>query len=161
MCFQKKYNMTNSEADKTLQNVFAACDQAPNETSFERIRVRSIAGTTVVKTGLFIAYIFLLLVLVSPLPFIDADQSNSYREETSGNITILSHSLKKGIFTLVISGDDISFEGIYCKTEDGEVVLPIMADETTGTVTIPFSGGNLNIYIPCKNGEIIQALLYK
>lgn len=161
MLFKKKYNMTNIEADKTLQNVFAACDQQPNETSFERIRVRSIAGTTVVKTGLLISYIFLLLVLVAPLPFIDADQDSVKHEESSGNITIVSHSLEKGIFTMAISGDDVSFDGIYCKRIDGEIVFPIMTDPSTGTVTLPFDGRDLNIFIPCKNGDTIQALLYK
>lgn len=154
------YNMNSTEANRTLQNVFEACNQTPNTTSFDVIRVRNIANTTVVKMGKYIAIVFLMLVLISPLPFVKASE-NAKTDRKPSRVDVVSHTLKDGEFTLILNGYGIAFDDIYCKKEDGEVIFPDSSDEETGKVVIPFDGKTLNIYIPCTDGKTVQAVLSK
>lgn len=158
----KKYNMNISDADKMLQNVFAACEMEPNDTELEVIKARSIAEATVVRVGKIIAYVFLGMLLISPLAFYGS------RIQPSDNLTVngrkseayvIEHHLEGKVFTLTLGGSDVSYEGIYCKKDNGDVVVPSDYDETTGVVHIPFDGEEINIFIPCKDGSVKHAIL--
>ena len=55
------------------------------------------------------------------------------------------------------SGTNIDYLGIYCKKNDGSVVMPTRSDSEI--VIIPYDGEALNIFITCTDGRVVQALL--
>lgn len=157
----KIYNMGKKQANETLMNVFAACNQAPNTRSFDYLVVKNIANTTIVKVGKRMAIVLLMLVILSPLAF---RNSNGYQQINRKNpVVVVSHHLDKGnaCFVMELRGMGIDYSGIYAKTETGQIVVPSDTDEETGLVTIPFTEGNLNIFIPNEDGSVIQAVLSK
>lgn len=161
MFIQKKYNMNREAAKNALQNVFDACETEPNTTSFDTILIRSIANTTLVTVCRWIATVALVLVLISPLAFYSREGFSVNNFAAKADITINEHHLYKERFEMILSGDNIDYTGIYCKKNDGTVVVPYFYEEETGRVVIPFDGDSLNIYITCLDGRVVQALLSK
>lgn len=161
MMRQKKYSMNRKDANRTLQNVFEACDAAPNSVSFTTLVIRTKANTTLVSVCKWISVVALILVILSPIAFYDHGKFDTTGIEQTEKISVLSHKLYNDHFEMVLSGNDIDYGGIYCKKLNGTVVIPSSADAETGIVEIPFDGDSLNIYIPCSDGSVTQALLSK
>ena len=67
---KKTYQMNLSDADATLQNVFAACNQAPNTIPIDRLLIRQASKTKTFDITLKITCWLLVLTLLSPLPFL-------------------------------------------------------------------------------------------
>lgn len=160
MFFKKKYNMDMNTANQTLQNVFAACNQQPNTIPFDKLMLKGLAQTALVSACKWIAAAFLVLVLVSPLAFQSSDfsvSSKGFRE----SIAITDHQLYADEFKMVLNGSDIDYNNIYAKKPDGTFVFPSSINVANDTliVTIPYEGVSLNIYIPDKNGKVLQAIL--
>lgn len=160
MFFRKKYNMDMNTANQTLQNVFAACSQAPNTVPFDKLMLKGLAQTALVTACKWIAAGFLLLILVAPLAFRNSDfsvSSKSFRE----SISITDHQLYEHEFKMVLNGSDVDYDNIYAKKPDGTFVFPSSVNISNDTmiVTIPYDGISLNIYIPDKNGKTLQAIL--
>lgn len=160
MLRQKTYSINKKEANEMLQNIFEACDTAPNTVSFDTLLLRTKANTTLVTTCKWIATIFLVLVIFSPLAFHTHENVTLTNSEHT-EISVTSHHLYKDHFEMTLSGSDIDYGAIYCKKLDGTVVIPTISSEAEQIVEIPFDGESLNIYIPCTDGRVIQALLSK
>ena len=161
MLYQKMYSMDKETAKNTLQNVFDACDAKPNTTSFDTIVLRSIANTTLVMTCKWIACIVLVFVLISPLAFYEKEGFSVGNLRMSTQISVNEHHLYEDRFEMILSGDNIDYTGIYCKKQDGTVVVPYYYEIESGKVVIPFDGDSLNIFITCLDGSVVQALLSK
>lgn len=157
-----KYNIGKKAADETLKNIFAACDQKPNDKSLEVIRVWTIANTTVVKVCFYISILALVLILLSPLAF--RNQENTHfgiNSQKKYEVEVVSHHMdnENNCFVMVIKGQGVDYNGIYGKMDNGKVVFPSSIDKITGEVRIPFTEGNLNIFIPKEDGTTTQAVL--
>lgn len=157
----KKYKMSRKEASMTLQNIFEGSEVKPNTTSFDVILLRTISNTTLVRVCKIISVIMLVLVIASPLAFRNNSNLKVKNSPVTSNVTVTDHSLENNRFVMTLSGDNVDYGGIYCKKLDGTVVIPLEANASTGRVIIPFDGDSLNIYITCKDGKVIQALLSK
>ncbi|MFT3984939.1 MAG: hypothetical protein QM697_13610 [Lachnospiraceae bacterium] len=158
MFFKKKYSMDRNTANQTLQNVFAACNQPPNTIPFDKLVLKGLAQTALVKVCKWSAFCFLLLVLLAPLAF----QNSEFTVSSKGfgqRIAIENHRLYADHFIMQLSGGSIDYENIYAKKPDGTVVFPVSADPDSGSVVIPYDGNSLNIYIPDNSGNVLQALL--
>lgn len=156
---KSKYNIDTKTANEALQNIFAACDQEPNNTPLEVIKVRYLADTAIVKAGFWIGIVLLIAVILMPLAFKYQPGMNS----RTSNVTIREHYLDKDVncFVIVFDGEGVIYESIYAKRDDGSTVYPSFIDRENKTIKIPFRKGNLNIFIPKEDGTIMQAVLSK
>lgn len=157
----KMYKMDKRAASETLKNVFEANNAEPNKVSLDTLVLRNKANTTMVKVCKWIAIVMLVLVIIAPLAFHSHGNLNLDGIKTSSQVKVVSHELYDDHFVMVLSGDTIDYEGIYCKELNGKLVLPTSIDRNTGTVVIPYDKGTLNIYIPCTDGKVVQAMLSK
>ena len=68
MFFYKKhrYEMDIKLANETLQNIFAACDRAPNTIPFDKLVLRQKTNTRLYNILLIITAILFLLTLLFP-----------------------------------------------------------------------------------------------
>lgn len=159
---KKIYKLNRKEADQMLKNIFEANSVKPNRSSFDSILFKTIASTTLVKSCKWMAAALLVLVILAPLSF--RNQNNNFSVEdmsASSQVTVVNHQLLDNAFEMILSGQNIDYTGIYCKKLDGTIVIPNKLDESQGLVVIPFDGDSLNIYITCKDGRVVQALLSK
>lgn len=158
MFFKKKYSMDMDTANQTLQNVFAACNQQPNTIPFDKLVLKGLAQTTLVKGCKWSAAGFLLLVLLAPLAFRNTDFTVSSRG-FGQQIAIEDHQLYENYFIMRLSGENVDYDNIYAKKTDGTVVFPSSVDPAERSVVIPYDGSSLNIYIPDSSGNVLQAIL--
>lgn len=63
---KKTYQMDVAQASSALQNIFAACDQAPNTIPFDKIILRQKLNTQIYIRLIIITLIVLLLTFLSP-----------------------------------------------------------------------------------------------
>ncbi len=157
----KVYSINRKAANEALQNVFAACEQTPNTQSLDALLIKNIANTTLVKFGKWASVALLILILLCPTVFYMAGKESSAQPHRT-DIQVVGHYLdeENGCFVMQLSGDNIDYDGIYAKKENGTVIYPIDTDEN-GTVRFRFESGTLNIYIPNTEGGIVQAVLSK
>jgi len=158
---RKIYKMNRKDADRMLKNVFEASDIQPNKSSFDMILLRTIASTTLVKTCKWISTVALVLVISSPLAFKTNSNFTVNNMRSTSQVTVVNHKLDGDRFEMTLSGEGIDYKGIYCKKNDGSIVLPLLSSEKEHFVVIPFDGDSLNIFITCKDGKVVQALLSK
>lgn len=156
---EKIYKMDRKTASRTLQNVFEASNTAPNRVPFDKIVLRTIANTTMVRICKWIAVAMLILVLISPLAFLENDNFEVSNLRAATQVSVVDHEMYDGYFEMKLSGDTIDYSGIYCKKTDGTIVLPTLSDKESHIVRIPFDKDELNIYIPCTDGKVVQAIL--
>ena len=157
----KIYSINRKAANEALQNVFAACEQTPNTQSLDALLFKNIANTTLVKLGKWLSVALLVLILLCPIVFYTAGKQGIDGNSRT-DITVTEHhiDIKDQCFVMTLSGDNIYYEGIYAKNEDGSVIYPLSV-EPDGTVRFHFESGTLNIYIPDTEGGIVQAVLSK
>ncbi len=157
----KIYSIDKKAANEALQNVFAACEQTPNTQSLDALLFKNIANTTLVKVGKWLSIALLVLILFCPVVFYMAGKEQTTQDHRT-NIKVTGHYLdeENECFVMQLSGDDIDYDGIYAKRENGSVIRPIETDEN-GTVKFRFESGTLNIFIPDTEGGIVQAVLSK
>ena len=155
-----KYTMDMTTANMILQNVFIAGEQAPNTTPFDKIVLRSKAQTTMVTACMWVGIVMLLLTLLSPLAF--SSQDFKVAQTTAPrSVQIVSHQLYTSEFVMMIEGDKLDYRNIYAMKTNGETVYPSRIRFVDGNteVTIPYTGEELNLYIPDLDGNVLQAIL--
>ena len=157
----KIYSINRKAANEALQNVFAACEQTPNTTSLDALLFKNIANTTLVKVGKWTSVALLVLILLSPSVFYVAGKNEEGKVHRT-NIEVTDHYLdeENGCFVMMLRGDDIDYDAIYAKKENGAVIYPLETDEQ-GIVKFRFEEGTLNIFIPDTEGGVVQAVLSK
>ncbi len=157
----KIYSINKKAANEALQKVFEACEQTPNTQSLDALLFKNIANTTLVKFGKWMSVALLVLILFCPLVFyFEGKEHKSEYHHT--DISVAGHYLdeENDCFVMQLSGEDIDYDGIYAKKENGSVIYPIETDEN-GTVKFRFESGTLNIFIPDTEGGVVQAVLSK
>lgn len=156
----KMYKMDKQAASETLKHVFEANNAEPNKVSLDTLVMRNKANTSLVKACKWISIVTLFLVIMAPLAF-HTNENFNVEKKASSQVTVVNHELFDNYFEMTLSGDTVDYQGIYCKKLDGTLVLPKKYDAESGKVVIPFDGDSLNIYIPCTDGKVVQALLSK
>ena len=155
----KKYNMSRTDASRTLQNVFTACNREPNVTNFDILILRSIAQTNLVSTCKWIAKGLIFLVLIAPVALLNTNFKVDTRGIVSDKIIIEDHQLYTDHFVLIVHGEDIAYDNIYARNIEGDVVFPNHYDVVTGEIDFPYNNESLTIFIPDKNGHVLTATL--
>jgi len=154
--------MSKKTANETLKNVFEACNRTPNSVSLETLILKNFIKHTFAKVCTAVSYLILILIILSPLAFIQTDFI--VNNNLSASIAIVDHELYKDKFIMIVSGDDILEDKIYAKLEDTTLIYPeeVIANEN-GSIKIvfPYKNEALSIYIPTVSGETAKAVLSK
>lgn len=156
---QNKYTMDLKQADQTLQNIFAACEQKPNTIPFDKIVLRQRAKTRSFTLGKYLCLLFIVLLFIVPFVFPHSHAKISSTQNYSSNLEVESHYVSGSQFTLFLSGEDIDYADSYASAADGTIYLPVGSDATEHKIVFPYVGKEVNIYIYDSKGNYIQLLL--
>ena len=154
------YTMDVKTANETLQNVFLACNQAPNTVPFDKILLRRKLNTRHYNICIWLIVIFLLLTFLSPLVFMGHSVSkvvtvNGYHS----SLLVVDHHLEKDKFFLELSGKGIDYTNSYLIDASGNKIPPISFDVLRNLVVFPYKDEEVNIYIPSDEGSTLHLLL--
>lgn len=159
MLFQNKYSMNMKTADATLQNIFDACNVSHNSVPFDKIMLRSRAETKTVELFRYLATLFLIFAILTPL-FFSRDDSFVLLNKAPGQpVVVTDHQLYDTAFTMCLMGKDILYDEIKATKEDGAIIFPKLIDKNNGIVTFPYDGSPLTIVVPAGNGYSMTAIL--
>lgn len=77
------------------------------------------------------------------------------------NPVITDKSLNNNELTLFVNDElsGVNFSGAYAVNLDGTNVAPLSFNEAAGTIVFPYKHETLNIFIPDKNGNVLQAIV--
>ena len=146
-----KYKMDMTTANATLQNVFSACNQAPNTIPFDKLLLRQKANTRTYDRFLLVIGIFLLLTFLSPVFVVPAANCIAEAFEPEP-VELKEYYIEEDYLCLLLSGDGICYEAAYMVTPNGEHIPPASYDTTKQLLQFPIQEDvEYNIYIPVDN----------
>lgn len=156
---KNKYYMNMDQANQALQNVFAACEKAPNTIPFDKLVLRQKLNTRIYDRLINLTVIFLLITFLSPLAVAPMNAMFN-RNRHFSKIEVESDYVADGILYLSLTGEDILFDQAYQLTRDGVTELPLSYDEKCYTISFPYhSDQEVNIYIPSASGQPLHLLI--
>lgn len=161
MLFHKKskYKMNIETANTALQNVFAACDKAPNTIPFDKLLLREKLNTHIYNRLLVIVLSVLLFTFLSPLAIVPASEFLESRFAPE-KVQLADDYVKDGLLFIQLTGDNILFEDAYLEKADGSVIPVLSYDKKSKTLCFPFvEEQESNIYIPVKDSSPLHLLL--
>jgi len=161
LSFMKKntYQMDINQANSTLQNVFAACDQAPNTIPFDKIILRQKANTKIYNRLITVTAVILLLTFLSPLVIVPV--ANLIEHITvPAPVVLLNDYVEDNILYLQFEGDNILYEEAYVEEINGKRHYAVTYDTKKQLIGFPYIREiEFNIYIPIKDSEPLHLLL--
>lgn len=143
------------DADRTLQNIFEACNVKPNTVSFKELVSHARENTVKYIICMMITAAALIFTFFIPLLFKPSASSRPLETD----IAVESSSLENGNFTLHLTGSMIDYTSIYAIDEENEKVYPTSYDVRSGEVDFRYNNESWNIYIPDLNGSQLHLLL--
>jgi len=151
--------MDMERANATLQNVFAACDQAPNTIPFDKLVLRQKMNTRIYNRMIAITALLIALTFVSPLVIVPmANVTNDIFLPKP--VSVLKDYVENDILYLQLEGDHILYGEAYMESTDGTVYAPISYDKKQGIIAFLYlSDEESNIYIPVRGAEAVHLLL--
>lgn len=161
MFFSKKkiYQMNMEQANTALQNIFAACNQAPNTIPFDKLILRRQLNTGIFKRLIVITAMTLLLTFLSPLIIVSVASALS-PFSTAGTVELLNDYRTDDVLYLEFSHGNVLYEEAYLETADGNIIYALSFDASTNTIAFPYiADAECNIYIPVADGQPLHFLL--
>lgn len=161
--FHKKnsntYSIDLNTANEALQNVFAACEQPPNTIPFDKLVLRQRANTKSFTIGKYISIGFILLLFIMPFVFPHSPAKITQSSGSKAHFTIEDHYVSDSTFTLVLSGDEIDYSSCYAIDAEQVTYLPVSSTPSAHTISFPYIGKEINLYIYNNEGQYMQLLL--
>lgn len=156
---KKIYHMNMDQANQTLQNVFAACEKAPNTVPFDKLLLRQKLNTRIYNVLIILTLFFLLVTFLSPLAVAPVNASFNRNRDFS-KITVESDYVADNILYLSLTGEDILLDQAFQITMEGIRELPLSYDEKCSTICFPYHlDQEVNIFIPSANGQPLHLLI--
>lgn len=155
----KKYEMDMDIANETLQNIFAACDQAPNTIPFDKIVLRQKADTKPYDRLILFTALLFLLTFLSPLAIVPVA---TWLEPhfAPKPAELVENYLENDVLYLKFAGDHILYEQAYMEAADGNHIPVLSYNTDKGLICFPYDGSEeLNIYIPIEGDSPLHFLL--
>ena len=156
---RQKYEMNMESANVALQNVFAACNKAPNTIPFDKLVLREKLNTRCYDRLLIMVALLLLLTFLSPLAVVPV---SGFLERcfVSAEVRLIDDYVEDGYLYLQLEGDNILYEDAYLEKPDGTVIPVQFYDSKKRILCLPYiDDAESNIYIPLKNGKVLHLLL--
>ena len=145
-------------ANATLQNILAACDQAPNTIPFDKLVLRQKLNTGVYNRLLMITAVILILTFLSPLTVVPV--AEMLAKNDSSTPVLLDNYVKEDMLYLELSGEHIIFTEAYLETADGKQYFALSYDASHNIICFPYFGeSESNIYIPVENQSTLHFLV--
>jgi len=161
MFFSKKkvYQMDMKQANEALQNIFAACNQAPNTIPFDKLILRKQLNTGLYKRLIVITALTLVLTFISPLAIVPLCNILSPAESYK-TVNLLDDYRDGDILYLTFSQGNVLYGEAYLETAEGEIIPALSYDAETNTIAFPYiADEECNIYIPVKDSLPLHFLL--
>ncbi|HKM35709.1 MAG TPA: hypothetical protein VJY54_13355 [Lachnospiraceae bacterium] len=156
---KKFYYMNMDQANETLQNVFAACEKAPNTVPFDKLVLRQKLNTRIYDRLIILTAFLLLISFSSPLAVTPVNAAFNRNRDLS-KITVDSDYEADGILYLNLIGDSILYDQAYQITADGIKEFPVSYDEKCSTICFPYHPDKeVNIYIPSSYEQSFHLLV--
>jgi len=154
--FKKTYQMNIDKANDTLQNVFAACNKAPNTIPFDKLVLQQAAHTRPYDYLLWIITIMLALTLLAPLSFIKLENPTN-----AAPIVLTKQCVENNKLYLTLDSGNhvIHYEEAYLVSPGGTIYEIVSYDTKTNTLCFPNIAPNCNIYIPYDDDQTLHLQL--
>lgn len=143
---RKRYQMDQSVAEGTLQNIFAACNQTPNVTPFKDIVKNSHPDNKLINLGIWFSILFFILSLLSPLTFTQTDLKEYYSDS-------------KYVY-LDCSGKLLVPAECYMLDSAGQAYSYYSFNAQNNTIIFPKPESDATIHLIFSNGKEIQRKLH-
>ena len=155
----KKYSMNMADANNTLQSIFDACNVSHNTIPFDKIMLRSMAETKLVRHAKNVAILFCALVIICPLSFRRDTGFTVLNRSIGQPIIVADHQLYQNSFAMMLDGQGIIYNDIKAIEENGAIVYPTSIDENKGLVIFPYDGNAFSISVPNTGGYVLNAIV--
>lgn len=156
---KKKYSMDIKTADKTLQNVFAACDTVPNRVPFDKIVLRNKQNFKSDRAFIFGTGLFFILTFILPLFFPHGNVFMKVDNTQGRPLTVMGSELTENSFSLTFEGDSLDSANSYMLDSQDNKVKASAYFEDTNTIVFPYYPSEYNIYVYDEHGKCIHLLL--
>lgn len=152
------YTMDLKQADAMLKNVFAACEQKPNETPLDLIMLRQRAHTTFFRIGRFVTLHFIIFLFIVPFLFPLSNLWTSVKDNSTG-LNIVRHYEKDDCLILCLDSVDIDYDSCYMTTRSTPRILPLEFRREQKQLLFPYPTEECNIYIYNNEGKELHLLI--
>lgn len=153
---KKTYQIDMEQANAALQNVFAACNEAPNTVPIDRLLLHQAAHKRTYDIFLRVIIVLLLLTLLSPLPFL------CFMQTTNASPIVLEEHYVKGdklYLELDFGNHTIKFEEAYLVSPGGTIYEIVSYDSQTHVLCFPYIAQACSIYIPYDENSLLHLQL--
>ena len=157
MFYKKKtYQIGIADANTTLQNVFAACNQTPNTVPIDRLLLRRTAKTKLFDVLLRVIGVLLVLTLLSPLLFLTYIPISDSSPITLQKSYVANDKL---YLDLDIGKHTLKFEEAYLVSPSGTIYEIVSYDEQTHTLCFPNVAPDCCVYVPYDDNSLLRLQL--
>ena len=101
--------MNKETANAALQNVFAACDKAPNTIPFDKLLLREKLNTHIYDRLVVLVLLLLLFTFLSPLAIVPVSESLE-RVFAPEKVQMTDNYVEDGFLYIQLKGDNILYE---------------------------------------------------
>ena len=153
-----KYKMNSKQAEDTLSNVFKACNikELVQEVSLKEIQEKQRKENKSYRVILSIAFVFLLLLLISPFAF-HKPAADFQTQSNSSGLQIFQHHVEDSIFHLTLSGSDIDYEHIEIYTSVKLFLRLLMIEKR---IRLLFHTQTKNLIFSFRTLMVIRCIYY-
>jgi hypothetical protein len=155
----RKYTMDGAAADKTLKNVFQACNLKVTERSLQDLKKNQNKEHISMIVLMMVALAACIVIFLIPFYLYSSPANVTQVGKNSTTLVVESHHEDKGVFYLTLSGGEIDYSGIRLVKADGSENNILSFDAATSTIAFAYTEEDLNIYIPQDTGATLHLLL--
>ncbi len=155
----RKYTMDGAVADKTLKNVFQACNLKVTERSLQDLKKTQNKEHASMIVLMIVALAACIVIFLVPFYLYSSPANVTQVGNNSTTLVVESHHEDKGIFYLTLSGGEVDYSGIRLVKEDGTENNILSYDAASSTIAFTYIEEDINIYIPQVNGATLHLLL--
>lgn len=156
---RKKYTMDAQLADSTLKNVFKACNIKIQTESVRQIQEKHNKEAHGYWLLMVTALAALVMLLITPFCFRPSPATVTAMQSQSSSAQVYQHHMEDGIFYITFSGSGIEYSRVYLVDSTGKKQKILSYNTRKSTIAFPYSGQELNIYVPEDNGSVLHLLL--
>ncbi len=155
----RKYTMDGAAADKTLKNVFQACNLKVTERSLQDLKKSQNKEHFSMIVLMIVALTACVVIFLVPFYLYSSPARVTQVGKNNTTLTVEAHHEEKGIFYLTLSGGEIDYSGIRLVKPDGSENSILSFDAATSTIAFVYTEEDINIYIPQDTGATLHLLL--
>ncbi len=165
---KKDSHVSDSLASDTLKNVFKAAGKEENSIPLEVLESEAVKKAKALPIMRIIIAAAIVILLATAVPLLTGGfgsagigtVSTSSVSDT-GKPTLVSSRLDGNscILTFKAGANPIDWNGVYALDSSGSLVIASSVNESESSVTFPLNDGNLTIFVPDTENNILTLKL--